>query len=60
VTLANLAGEVLTDLVAGVATRWEGLPFYQQRLLFVPPEPFRWLGYHAYTSLTGRSPRRSL
>ena len=60
VTLANLAGEVLTDVFSGVATRWEGLPFYQQRLLFVPPEPLRWLGYHAYTSLTGRSPRRSL
>lgn len=60
VTLANLAGEVITDLVAGVARRWEGLPFYQQRLLFVPPEPLRWLGYHAYTSFTGRSPRRSL
>ena len=60
VTLANLAGEVLSDLVAGAATRWEGLPFYQQRLLFIPPEPLRWLGYHAYTSLTGRSPRRSL
>jgi len=60
VTLANLAGEVLTDIVAGVASRWEGLPFYQQRLLFVPPEPLRWFGYHAYTSLTGRSPRRSL
>ncbi|HSO36265.1 MAG TPA: FAD-dependent oxidoreductase [Labilithrix sp.] len=60
VTLANLAGEVITDLVADDAARWEGLPFFQQRLLFVPPEPFRWVGYHAYTRLTGRSPRRSL
>jgi hypothetical protein len=23
-----------------------------------PPEPLRWLGYQAYTRLTGRSPRR--
>ena len=60
VTLANLAGEVLTDIYAGDDARWHGLPFFQQRLLFVPPEPFRWVGYHAYTAMTGRSPRRSL
>ena len=60
VTLANLAGEVLTDIYAGDDARWHGLPFFQQRLLFVPPEPFRWVGYHAYTGLTGRSPRRAL
>ena len=59
VTLANLAGEVLTDIYAGDDHRWQGLPFVQQKLLFVPPEPFRWVGYHAYTALTGRSPRRS-
>lgn len=60
VVLANLAGEVLADLYAGDASRWEGLPFFQQKLLFVPPEPMRWLGYQVYTRLTGRSPRRSL
>jgi gamma-glutamylputrescine oxidase len=60
ITLANLAGEVLTDLYAGDDARWRGLPFFQQRLLFVPPEPFRWAGYHAFTALTGRSPRRAL
>jgi gamma-glutamylputrescine oxidase len=60
ITLANLAGEVLADIYAGDDARWRGLPFYQQRLLFVPPEPFRWAGYHAYTALTGRSPRRAL
>ena len=60
VTLANLAGEVLADIYAGDDARWHGLPFFQQRLLFVPPEPLRWVGYHAYTALTGRSPRRSL
>jgi glycine/D-amino acid oxidase-like deaminating enzyme len=60
VTLANLAGEVLTDIYAGDDARWNGLPFFQQRLLFVPPEPFRWVGYHAYTALTGKSPRRAL
>jgi gamma-glutamylputrescine oxidase len=60
VTLANLAGEVLADVYAGDDARWHGLPFFQQRLLFVPPEPFRWVGYHAYTAVTGRSPRRKL
>lgn len=60
ITLANLAGEVLTDIYCGDDARWRDLPFYEQRLLFVPPEPFRWVGYHAYTAATGRSPRRSL
>jgi gamma-glutamylputrescine oxidase len=60
ITLANLAGEVLTDVYAGDDARWRGLPFYQQRLLWVPPEPFRWIGYHAYAHVTGRSPRRAM
>lgn len=60
ITLANLAGEVLTDIYCGDDARWRDLPFFQQKLLYVPPEPFRWFGYHAYTALTGRSPRRSL
>lgn len=60
ITLANLAGEVLTDIYSGDDTRWRDLPFYEQKLSYVPPEPFRWVGYHAYTALTGRSPRRSL
>lgn len=58
ITLANLAGRVLTDIYAGEGERWRELPFYQRRLTGVPPEPLRWLGYHAYTKLTGRSPRR--
>lgn len=58
VTLANLAGKVLRDIYTGDDERWRGLPFYQRRLGGVPPEPLRWLGYHIYTRLTGRSPRR--
>jgi gamma-glutamylputrescine oxidase len=57
VTLANLAGKVLTDLFSGSDERWRGLPFYEQKLRYVPSEPFRFLGYHAYTRITGRSPR---
>jgi gamma-glutamylputrescine oxidase len=58
VVLANIAGSVLTDLYAGDATRWSDLPFVNNRLPPIPPEPFRWVGYHLYTRLTGKSPRR--
>lgn len=58
IALALLAGRVLTDLYAGDHERWRDLPFYQKRLLPLPPEPLRWLGYQAWTRLTGRSPRR--
>jgi glycine/D-amino acid oxidase-like deaminating enzyme len=56
--LAALAGRVLCDLYAGDHDAWRGLPFTQRRLRWLPPEPLRWLGYQAYTRLTGRSPRR--
>ena len=57
VTLANLAGEFVADLYAGDDSRWRGLPFYQSNYHRIPPEPFRWIGYQAFTRLTGRSPR---
>jgi gamma-glutamylputrescine oxidase len=60
INLANLAGRVLTDIYAGDDERWRGLPFYQQRLLYVPPDPFRWVGYHLFTTFTGKSPRKSV
>jgi len=58
VALALLAGRVLSDLYAGEQDPWQGLPFLHKRLLPLPPEPLRWLGYHAWTRLSGRSPRR--
>jgi glycine/D-amino acid oxidase-like deaminating enzyme len=58
VALALLAGRVLADLYAGNHEDWRDLPFYQKRLYPFPPEPLRWLGYQAYTRLTGKSPRR--
>jgi glycine/D-amino acid oxidase-like deaminating enzyme len=58
VALALLAGRVLADLFDGNHEAWRDQPFYQKRLLPLPPEPLRWLGYQAYTRLTGRSPRR--
>ncbi len=57
VTLANIAGQILTDCYSGDDENWRGLPFYQTHYLPIPPEPFRWLGYQMYTRLTGRSPR---
>ena len=59
VALALLAGRVLADLYDGNHEPWRDLPFYQKRLLPIPPEPLRWLGYQAYTRLTGRSPRKT-
>jgi glycine/D-amino acid oxidase-like deaminating enzyme len=56
--LAMLAGRVLCDLYSDHHEPWRDLPFYQRRLPRLPPEPLRWLGYHAYTRLTGRSPRQ--
>jgi gamma-glutamylputrescine oxidase len=56
--LGALAGRVLRDLYSDDHAPWKDLPFYQKRLLPIPPEPLRWLGYQAYTRLTGRSPRR--
>jgi glycine/D-amino acid oxidase-like deaminating enzyme len=56
--LALLAGRVLADLYDGNHEAWRHLPFYQKKLLPLPPEPLRWLGYQAFTRLTGKSPRR--
>jgi glycine/D-amino acid oxidase-like deaminating enzyme len=56
VVLANLAGRVLTDLHAGDHDAWRPYPFYGARPSGIAPEPARWLGYRAYTTLTGRSP----
>jgi len=57
VTLANVAGQILTDVYSRDDAHWRGLPIYQTKYVPIPPEPFRWLGYQMYTRLTGRSPR---
>jgi glycine/D-amino acid oxidase-like deaminating enzyme len=59
IVLANMAGRVLCDIYADDDARWRALPFYMQKLLYVPPEPLRWMGYHFYTTVTGKSPRRA-
>ncbi|HYO89401.1 MAG TPA: FAD-dependent oxidoreductase [Candidatus Limnocylindrales bacterium] len=57
VTLANLAGEILTDLYSGDDEHWRDLPFVNAHYPKLPPEPFRWIGYQTFTRLTGKSPR---
>ena len=56
--LGALAGRVIRDLYSDDHGPWQGLPFYQRRPPWLPPEPLRWAGYQAYTRATGRSPRR--
>jgi hypothetical protein len=56
--LGMQAGRVIADLYAGDHDAWRGFPFYQRRMPHIPPEPLRWVGYQAYTRLTGRSPQR--
>lgn len=56
VTLANLAGRVLTDLYSGVHEPWRDYAFYMKRPTGIPPEPFRWIGYQLISRLTGKSP----
>lgn len=56
--LGALAGRVLRDLYSDDHDPWRELPFYHKRLLPIPPEPLRWIGYQVYTRLTGRSPRK--
>ncbi|MBY0277872.1 FAD-binding oxidoreductase [Candidatus Binatia bacterium] len=56
--LGMQAGRVIADLYVGDRDAWRGFPFCERRMPRIPPEPLRWVGYQAYTRLTGRSPRR--
>jgi gamma-glutamylputrescine oxidase len=58
VVMANLAGRILCDLYSGERGAWSDLAFVDRVPRGVPPEPLRYVGYHLYTRLTGRSPRR--
>ncbi len=57
VTLANVAGKIITQMISGDDDAYRGLPFYQASYGRIPPEPFRWIGYQFFTRLTGKSPR---
>ncbi|MBX3051958.1 MAG: FAD-dependent oxidoreductase [Caldilineaceae bacterium] len=57
VTLANVAGQVLTDMYSGDDEKWRGLPFHQASYTPIPPEPFRWTGFQLFSRLAGHLPR---
>lgn len=57
VTMANLAGKILTDIYSGDDAQWRKLPPYQASFESLPLEPLRWIGYHLMTKLTGKAPR---
>lgn len=58
VTLGNLAGRILADLWAGDDAPWRGLPFVGRPHPWIPPDPLCWVGYQAFTAVTGKSPRK--
>ena len=57
VVLANLAGKVLVDIYSKEDKHWRQHEWYNAPFAPIPLEPFRWIGYQAFTRLTGRSPR---
>jgi glycine/D-amino acid oxidase-like deaminating enzyme len=58
IMMSNLAGKILCDVYSDDDDRWRTLPFYCREPEWIPPEPFRWMGYKLFTGLTGKSPRR--
>jgi len=52
VNLSSLFGRIIADLVAGQGRQWEGLPFVNRSLPYVPNEPFRWLGVRTAMEIT--------
>jgi gamma-glutamylputrescine oxidase len=46
ITLANIAGAVLADVYSGDDQRWQTMPFYNARLIPVPLDPLRWIGFN--------------
>jgi gamma-glutamylputrescine oxidase len=44
VNLTSVFGRILADLVAGKAEGWKWLPYLNRLPIYIPNEPFRWLG----------------
>ncbi len=57
VTMANLSGRIIADIYAGDADKWRDMPFFNGKLMDIPLDPFRWVGYQLFTHVLGRSPR---
>ena len=45
---AYLAGRVIAEMAAGWQGDWEGMPFVDRAMPYVPREPFRSVGGNAY------------
>jgi glycine/D-amino acid oxidase-like deaminating enzyme len=45
VSLGTLCGRVMADMVLGEDRRWNDLVYLRDRMLPLPPEPFRFLGF---------------
>ena len=57
---SNLAGRIMADLVLGRDTDIARLPWVDDRPEKWPPEPLRWLGAKAMTTLGNRADRVEL
>jgi glycine/D-amino acid oxidase-like deaminating enzyme len=60
IVLGNLAGRVIADLYAQNHDPWKDYSFYMYKPGGIPPEPMRWVGYHVFTKLTGKSPFKNI
>lgn len=61
VVMTQLAGLILSDLVAGETSALTRLPLVEKRMPWLPPEPFRSAGVRLYEQLllrTGANPLR--
>ncbi len=47
VNLTSLFGRIIADLASGLGEQWAWLPFVNRLPLYMPNEPFRWLGVQA-------------
>ncbi len=48
VNCAVLFGRIIADLYAGDLDKWKDMPFINNKLLPVPPEPLAWVGIKGY------------
>jgi gamma-glutamylputrescine oxidase len=51
VNLTSIFGRIIADLEAGREELWKNFPFLNNRLYYVPNEPFRWLATQAGISV---------
>jgi len=49
VNLTSVFGRILADLVEGKEAQWAWLPYLDRLPLYIPNEPFRWLGVQMAT-----------